>query len=378
MPLNARQLRRDPQTADPQTADPQTADPQTADPQTSDPQTSDRPTTPRAKRYLHHASVVYLVGVALYAVAGGAGWPWLLLSVVPPLTFVGAPLVLVALAVLTTQWRHCWQVLTAAVGIGVYLLGLNPSALLPDTGEDHAGQQMHVTSWNTEYWDQTDRPDEFYAYLDRNLHDVMVLQEAIRLGPDGTSLVPLDVVGELSSRVPGVHVVQQGELVVLSRLPVEQVINVNHDVLRVDVRAGPSALVSVYDVHLPTQMDLNESPLSGAFYRTVASRYDRRNAQLDSLVADLGRNRNPSVVAGDFNTSQSMGSIRPLQRMSTDAVGASRSLLPSSWNAHQEALLFRLDWMFTRNGLEPARFTFVDPEGMSDHDLQDAVVSRVP
>ena len=186
----------------------------------------------------------------------------------------------------------------------------------------------------------------------------------------------------LRAAFPGYTVVAHGELLTLSRLPVVQVrdlpatpagsgwIDYYRSVksLRTDLRVG-SAVLSVYNVHMPIPLDLS-SPFSAYCYRTMRERYAARRVQFAGLTRDLDANPGPVLVAGDFNTSPDMGDMRALTSRLRSAIPANRSFYPTSWNAHWQVQLWRLDWAFTSGQVHVYRYALQRSAGMSDHRAQ--------
>jgi endonuclease/exonuclease/phosphatase family metal-dependent hydrolase len=191
----------------------------------------------------------------------------------------------------------------------------------------------------------------------------------------------------LAREFPGYHIVIRGELVTLSRLPIVSTVALPVDppagsdwrtdywevkTLRTDLRVGDGVL-SVYNVHMLVPLDL-VSPLKRSFWRTREEWNARRQNQYAGLEHDLDANRNPTVVAGDFNTSPSMGDRNGVASRLNDAGRASTSVYPTSWKSDWLAL-WRVDWAFTNDGVDVHTYKLVPHNDMSDHRLQDMTVS---
>ncbi|WP_238006229.1 endonuclease/exonuclease/phosphatase family protein [Dactylosporangium sp. AC04546] len=340
---------------------------------TSTPTVADRPVRARifriGRRVVVAAGVAWLVFAGLNVALSGRWWLWLVPGLLPPLAFAVVPAGLTAGTALLRLGRRPLVVALAGLAVGGAQAGFNPAALLPPPG-DVAGTHLRVVAWNTEVWDDWDDPARFLAFLRAQDADVYLLQEYAENG-----LHPGDF--------PGYTAIERGELLTLTRLPVRRVValpaepapgsswrQVYEQVksLRVDVTAGGGTL-SVYNVHMPVQLDL-VSPLSAGFYRQLRLRDAARQRQYTSLENDVRGNRNPILVAGDFNTSPAMGDIRWLAGSLHDAASGDRSLYPASWRSYWPVDLWRLDWAFTSDAVAVRRYAFVDPRGMSDHSLQ--------
>ncbi|GIG62140.1 hypothetical protein Lfu02_65120 [Longispora fulva] len=336
----------------------------------------------------------------LYVLAQGAFsgtfWVWLLFDIAPPFGFVVVPLVLLGLARFTARRRRVVVLALLSLLLGLPHSGLNPHAVLGGGDGPAPPGALKVFSWNTEYWDEADGADEFYAFLKRQNADVYLLQEYLnwdfRTGTDGLWRGPRSAgdLQRLRQEFPGYTIVARGELLTLSKLKVLGVRPVGPDpgelpgedwwkvfeaakVLRTDLLYRGSAL-SVYNVHIPMQLS-QRTLLSPGFYLDVNDNDLKRRAQFEGLHADLSANPYPSVVAGDFNTTPAMGDMRWLTSVATDALRANRSLYPQTWRDDVWMPFWRLDWAFTRGSVRVHSYEFGSPEKMSDHRTQELTVS---
>ncbi|MFC4586672.1 endonuclease/exonuclease/phosphatase family protein [Sphaerisporangium corydalis] len=336
--------------------------------------------------------------VVLHHLLSGRFWLWLLPDLVPPVVYLVIPLVLLVPIVVTVvrpaaarpgggrfRWGYGATV-AAALVLGAGQGGLNLGGPSGDGGPVPPGA-LRVVSWNTEYWTQGEQPERFYAYLRSLRADVYVLQEYIHWEDGGPRSI--DELFSMRREFPGFHIAVQGELVTLSRFPIVAAPKVGpaatlrpaspwrsvYDlakVLRTDLRVGASVL-SVYNVHIPAQYKVGDNPFTSRFYADLRGRDALRRAQYRGLGADVGANGNPLLVAGDFNTTAAMGDLRGLPSRLTDAGRAAASLYPASWPAGGPAL-WRLDWAFTA-GPNVHGYAFLDPQGMSDHRVQELLMS---
>ncbi|MCP2329799.1 Metal-dependent hydrolase, endonuclease/exonuclease/phosphatase family [Actinoalloteichus cyanogriseus DSM 43889] len=311
--------------------------------------------------------------VLLNLVVSGRWHLWLAFSVVPPIAYlVGSASLALAVPLVRGGWRLLAVALVGLVA-AVPQSGLTLGVLTPGPG-DPAGPTVTVVSWNTEYWDRTDDSDDFYQHLRDLDADVYLLQEYLDF-VDGR-IVSIDEEAALEARFPDYDIVIRGHLVTLSRLPVLDVPAVGHrDVLRVDVAAPGGAALSTYNVHVRAQMDPTLSPLSGEFYRTLRARDERRVAAYDALRASATRDERPGVIGGDLNTTPAMGDLRRIRDLGQDAADAGSSVHPVSWDLSSALRLWRLDWMFVRNGVVAHDYRLEDPAGLSDHSVQIARIS---
>ncbi|WP_329245918.1 endonuclease/exonuclease/phosphatase family protein [Actinoallomurus sp. NBC_01490] len=345
------------------------------------------------------AMSVLWTAFALFQTALSGHW-WLMLApdLIPPLAFALIPLLLAAAVPTGRMMRRSftrWQavgvlgVCAASLTLGLPWSGVNFYAL-----DDHPAvpaSALRIMSWNTESWGKDTTPNRFYSYLRAQDADVYLLQEVIRSDADDANprAVPDADITRIYREFRGWNIVVRGELVTISRFPIVSRPAVGPDralsnqpnadwrtvflackALRTDLLVGRSVL-SVYNVHIPVQVDMRRSPFTPGFYRTLRDRNPARQEQYHGLLADLTANRNPALIAGDFNTSPAMGDIEPLRERLNDASRVSDSFYPISWNQLGSLRLWRLDWAFTTQGLKVDRYALKPaPHGYSDHRAQ--------
>jgi endonuclease/exonuclease/phosphatase family metal-dependent hydrolase len=319
-------------------------------------------------------TVGWLVFVLARRFLSGRHWLWLVPDLLPPASYLVVPLALVALTVATRT--QPWYALASLV-IGIGHSGLNPRALRrPDPTPPDA---IRVVSWNTEYWDQDATAKRLHEFLAAQQADIYLLQERIH----GRHLEPRPVhdLPRLRAEFPGYHIVTAGELITLSRFPVaaapeddaswRQVFDATK-FLRTDVHID-SQVLSLYNVHIPTQYILGDNPFRRKFYAGLRDRYTTRMIHLRKLYADLAANPHPTLVSGDFNSTAAMGELRWLLRHLRSANRAARQVWPTSWPAGGPTL-WQLDWTFT-SGVLVHRYRLLDPRGISDHRVQELLIS---
>lgn len=348
----------------------------------------------RAARLLAVAGAAWLLYTVAHHWASGRVWPSLLLDLAPPVVFAAVPVLLLAAAWAPGPVRaRRWTALaaTASLLLGAGQLGFNPGAFGAFSAAPKpsgAADPVRVVSWNTEFWHQGDGADGFYRYLKERPADVYLLQEYVhwRGGPRR-----IDELARLRGEFPGFHIAVSGELVTLSRYPVlaQRPLRGSslppgrtgwHDyrtykTLRTDLSVGGREL-SVYNVHIPTPLSLEDSPFGGEFYGIVREQHAARDAHYRALTDDVAANSRPLVVAGDFNSTPAMGDVQRFGRGLEDAAAANESPFPASWpDGGPLPLLWRLDWAFTDDQVGVHRYGFRGADGMSDHRAQELLVS---
>ena len=312
------------------------------------------------------AILAWLLIAVLNALLSGRFWLWLVPYLVPPIAFLVVPLVLVVAALFTRpRW---WITAVALAGLlaGGSQAGINLAALGTGPGPVPPGA-LRVITWSTGIDEGISKPDQVFQYLRSQHADIYLLGEYVpaKAGP-----------AVLHHYFPGYTIVTSGDLLTLSRLPVVAVkvltsgaaAGSSFGVIRTDVRAN-GRILSVYDVHMPVQIDVS-SPLRAKFYRLLRARTAQRGADFSALERDVTSNKLPVLVAGDFNTTPAMGEIRGIAGVLRDAITANRSLFPASWDTYFPVTLVRLDWAFTSPGVHVYRYDFLNAQDISDHRAQ--------
>ncbi|MGC4888897.1 endonuclease/exonuclease/phosphatase family protein [Micromonospora sp. DT227] len=337
----------------------------------------------RAGAVLTGLGAAWLLLVVAHRLFSGRWWLWLAPELIPPLAFVAVPVLLLGAVPLAGRFRARLALLAVAgLLLGADLAGLNPAVWR--TPPPAPADALRLVSWNTTVWNATDDPDTFYASLTARHADVYLLQE---YKPDDDPARRDADLARLRREFPGYQVVLRGELVTVTRFPVVATTALPADPppgadwrtdywevksLRTDLRVG-GRTVSVYNTHILVPLDLS-SPLRELFYDRRHEFFQRRETQYRALAADLDRNPNPVLVAGDLNTSPAMGDLARLRDRLTDAARASGSAYPTSWTIAGRRW-WRLDWTFVSPGWTVHRYRLRDARGMSDHRVQDVVLS---
>ncbi|WP_213453324.1 endonuclease/exonuclease/phosphatase family protein [Rhizomonospora bruguierae] len=355
------------------------------------------------------ASVGWLLYVLLHRLLSGRTPLWAPFDLMPPIAFIGIPVVLAALIPLVRPFHWRWLPIPVVAGlVGAGLSGINLATLWYTPPAAPPGA-ITVVAWNTEFWDQDWRGDgghraDFYEFLHRLDADVYLLSEYLySAGGDamdgkftGDMAVRIDTSARLAREFPGYQVAVAGEQITLSRLPIVSYHGLDlrgwvpaeqreipadmrdfpdsytTETLRTDIRLN-GTVVSFYNTQIL------QPPLDWHLYRRASRdsnrwKYDRREASYRALRADIEANHNPVVLAGDLNTSPAMGILRLLPGKLVDHTRALSSLYPTTWLAG-EFELWRLDRLLTTADLTVHRYELLDADGQSDHRPQRTVIS---
>lgn len=330
------------------------------------------------------ATAAWTAFLLLHVALTGRWWVWFLVEAVPPVAFAAAPALLLAVVWFARPVRRrLTPVLVVLLLAGGYLSGVGPGWRGDTRPAGPGDAEVSIVSWNTDYWEMSDDPEAFYAFLREKDADVYLLQEYLHWEGEGPVLI--DRLARLRAEFPGYEVVVEGELLTLSRLPVAAVHA--RDVpatdnawywqggkaQRTDLRVGPGRVLSVYNVHFPVPFRVGDNPLTSRFWNFLAKQHDWWTREADALRSDLAGNPNTSVVAGDFN-SPWLGS---LLRLGDGAAAHSPGALPAfSWPLADYPVprVWRLDWLFTTGEVSVPEYRFTDSGGFADHAVQEFTV----
>jgi endonuclease/exonuclease/phosphatase (EEP) superfamily protein YafD len=347
----------------------------------------------RVDRLLLAGAVAVALLVSLHLLLAGRAWPWILVDLMPPVLYVLLPLALLV-AVAVRRPSRPVAVLTALLSAGALALGVGQAGLnfpAADDGPAPPGA-LHVVSWDTLDWTESKDPEDFYRFVTSRHADVYLLQSYARRVPD-TFRLTRDA-DRLRRAFPGYHFATAGNLLTISRFPIvaEVALETNpvqpagtsnigflsdwkYGVLRTDLNVRGRTL-SVYNVFFYDRFFLHAMPMSPTFFENIHGLDDGRRQQLDRLLADVHTNRNPFLVAGNFNllpNTNDHGGLAALK----DAGRADDSLYPVSLTFFGLPL-WRMDWTFTSNDIGVHSYDLVSPDGLSSRHLQDVVVSLRP
>lgn len=330
---------------------------------------------------------IWTVFVVLHALLSGRWSLWVIPAMIPPIALLAIPAILV---VITAAFRRPVSMLVSllAVVMGFGYSGVNLPALTSDGSGGSA--DLRVVSFNTRFFGQDQNgPDNdpgkretLVSYLRSLDADVYLLQEHMIRDTLGNAQPITDDSALLQDEFPGYQVAAAGELLTLSKFPIVHQETVKTlDVprlsnppapysFRTDLQVGNKVL-STFNVHMPVQIVLEDSPLHETFYKEISQRAERRSREFDALTDSVVGVTGPTLVAGDFNTSPAMGDNRALLNVTRDAARSSASLYPRSWvSGSWIPKLWRLDWAMVRGSVDVASYDTADSHGISDHDAQ--------
>jgi endonuclease/exonuclease/phosphatase (EEP) superfamily protein YafD len=233
-------------------------------------------------------------------------------------------------------------------------------------------QSIDVVTFNTEYWHTSEI--ELLDRIESGRAHIVFLQE--HLEKRGKTWGPTNRIAKLKQVAFGDHVDWNGEVVTLSKWPiVGRRAFSGGQALRTDVRAPDGRILSAYNVHLPVHIHPDLLPDAWAFYADAQRIAKRRQALLDEVVHDLSLNRNPRIVAGDFNSTIAMHGVQWFRNNMLDAYGAPRcGEARETFELASGMLGWRIDFVYVSADLVPERYCTRSLPDISDHS---AILARV-
>ncbi len=286
-------------------------------------------------------ATLWLFFAVLHEVLTGRVWFWVLPGMSPPILFAVVPVCL-ALAALAIKRSRLLALALAMASFIVSLpsTGINFNAFFPSDTPPRDGASVSIVQMNTDYWGQmrdgilTDPRDKdaMLTYLRKLDADVYLLQE--HMARKGDFARPITDLSDVTEIFPEYRALTAGTLLTLTRLPVLEHRVVNPDdgsgirvfpppyALRVDIQIE-DRILSTYNVHMPVQVIIEKDWFSADFYYEIWRRHLVRQDEFRALTKDVIENPQPTVIAGDFNTSPAMGDNRRLLEVTTDAAAFS-------------------------------------------------------
>lgn len=352
----------------------------------------------RTARALRLAAAGWLLLVAAQYALSGRWWLWLLVDTIPPFFFLLVPVALLAAAVVlalrtarTRMFVACWIAAPAAVAgiLGAPYTGINLAALGGAGDGPIRPHSIRIFDWNTTGWGKETTLSQLHSKITSVSADVYLFQEYLHESANDNVITQINDLAWVKRAFPGFYIATVGDLLTISRFPIVATPAVGPavtlgphpawyqqflyaKVLRTDLRIN-SQIISVYNVHIPEYMPLGLNPLTPAFYRFLHYRYNIREQELGGLTADIKKNRNPIIVAGDFNTSPANADIDSVRALLPDAISSNDSLYPTSWTTRWIPF-WRIDWAFASPQIDVERQQYLNADGMADHRPQLLIV----
>jgi endonuclease/exonuclease/phosphatase family metal-dependent hydrolase len=223
---------------------------------------------------------------------------------------------------------------------------------------------LKITTFNTEYWHIPEQ--ELVNQVRTQDMDLVFFQE--HLEKHGDTWGPTNRIPQLKAVLKDRYIGVNGEVVTVSKWPIVATRAFSGgQAIRTDVREPGGRIVSAYNIHLPVHLHLNLASNPIQFFHDAQTTAARRQQLLDEVIADLSANQNPTIVAGDFNTSSAMSGTAWFRRNMVDAYAAPHCPQAGDTFELGRALTWRIDYVFVSRHFVPTSYCTQAAPHMSDH-----------
>jgi endonuclease/exonuclease/phosphatase (EEP) superfamily protein YafD len=303
-------------------------------------------------------TISILVFDVLQLLLANRWWLWEFTTFIPWYAIVIAHIVMI---VGLTASQEGWMALILTLALLFQFRIVDVGKGKPVIIDNETTQQVSLFSWNTEFWEPDATEAQLFAHIGANSSDIIHLQEAMELNGDAKPVEKRmqELLGEQYT------VVQYGELVSATRLPVLEVTASDVGAFqRMDLLIG-GKIVSAYNVHIPVHVtpSLIKDPTVMVTY--VRDKFYRRQQASAALIADLRQNPNPKIISGDFNSQTTMPLIHYYMDNFAEAARDVSFGIPTSIKIGG-VKLWRIDYVFG-DKIDFTQFNEVDPANLSDH-----------
>src|SRR3972149_4989238 len=231
--------------------------------------------------------VLWLIFWLADLVLNGRFWLWELVSMIPGWCVL-LVLVLLISATLVSGNLVGLLILLASCWLPLRTVDIRFPAR---RARNSAPNSIQIVNWNTQFWHYYADVHQFAQLLKSIPAQIYHLQEAMDYHGK-----PIDVSAELATVLPGFTIVQHGEMVSATSLPIRQVHKVSKSILRLDLEA-PQGLLSVYNVHLPVQIELRFRDSPPKFFGWIKQAFKLRRHEFAILQRELAQNPLPCVIS---------------------------------------------------------------------------------
>lgn len=307
--------------------------------------------------------------IAHYLIVGNF-WFGNVLSIIPPIVLLLASIIMFFLSffLLLDKKQESKKFI---IGISVAALTIFISFPLTDIYISSPrildNGDFSIFTFNTEYWEREERLPDLFDFLREQNADVYHLQEffpEIRMnGYDQEGLSK--TIDDLRVAFPNYEIIQLGEFVTMSRLPISQYeYNPEGAYLKTDIWVNDK-IVSFYNVHVPVHINLRKNFVT--IIPDIKDRFYWREEVFDILENEIAENTRPKIVTGDFNTTKAMRSMEPLLNSLTDSKEFLGKAFEASWEI-SGMYLWRIDYILGNEDIKFKTYETLDSGILSDHE----------
>lgn len=318
--------------------------------------------TPGVEGYLS-ILVLQIMYIATY-LATPHIWFLQILSVIPPFLFVLPGILCLCRMVFRKDMLGILLSLSLSI-LGFLFVEYHP-IVFSTIERDPITRKVTVVNSNTTLWYQ-DHPEEYMAFLQKQDADIYQLQEVIP--PREKGKVDIRI---FETYFPTYQIVAHHELVTLSRWPImSEEYTEGNDFQKVTIMLSDKK-IDFYNVHMRIHLLPERLFTPQYFFEDMKKRYFWRQNQFDQLLKQVNRS-DSSYISGDFNTSKTMGMMRPLQEITQDSYSKSTDLFPVTWNMKDDMPWWRIDYNLVK-GIQILEHHNIDQKMYSDHGAQKVTI----
>ena len=315
----------------------------------------------------------------------------------PTFIFVLVPLLLLALT-LVVQRRLIFVIMScigSVLGATQFEFFVLP---LKTLGLTDTQQSITVLNWNTLMWDEKKDKDAFYHFLTSQQADIYILQEVlynasehdatvdkslhktaipISTAVDGLDYdyLAFDKSDEILGYFPDYYLSHQQQFLVISKFPIVQSYLDSSDQFQVVDIAIQNYSLRLFNVHVALHLEF-KSPATSAFYQALERRYDTRSIAFEQLELAINSTNSDYLVAGDFNSPKTMGTMTKLKQTHVDLFRYAPERIPLTFEFNG-LRLWRFDYFFANNDhrFDVINFRNFPIPALSDHNAQRLVIA---
>lgn len=312
----------------------------------------------------------WFIFLVTYSLLSDDVWIFSIFSIIPPIFFLIFSFIhLFLMIIVIFRYDHTFKSITLFCVVGSIIISLNFSDILISFKNNEVQEDDYIIfNLNTEFWEDKEDIDSFYSFLKAQNADIYHLQEYMhneeqnKLTKESLDLT----LKQLQEVFPDYEIIQYGEFVTMSRLPVAEIDEeLDNKYLRTDIWIDET-IVSFYNVHVPVHInaDLRHDYLE--LLKDMRERFKWRNEVFDTLKDDISKNQKPTIVTGDFNTTRSMQKMSRLTDFLHDSAYEASSPIVTSWKL-KTINSWRIDYVLGNKSIMFSEYLTIDSLNFSDH-----------
>lgn len=287
-------------------------------------------------------------------------WVWDLFLLIPTQAWILPIFTLITLGIIQKSKLIVSLVITSFIFLAPFIDFPNVNFNKNETSEN----SIKVFNLNTQVWHQGE-PEEFINYLKSQNADIYLLQEAFYLSE------LIDAEEYLNPHFPDFNFIQEGELVTMSKFPLEKIGNTEvydfwQGYLEVEAEIEGQK-VRLFNIHYPVPLDpiLISNPIE--MILDVEELFTARQSQFKQTKEAIENTDDLKIIGGDFNTSSFSNEMRYFKREFKDTARVNSNFYPTTFEI-QNFRLWRIDWVFVDEDINVVSYQQIKDLNISDHD----------